>query len=86
MAKNLFIGKLPYDLTDDELKEHFSQVGNVQSAKVIMDKFSGQGKGFGFVEMETEEEAKKAIQELNNSTLKGRTIVVNEARPKENKY
>ncbi|MHB8362500.1 MAG: RNA recognition motif domain-containing protein [Patescibacteria group bacterium] len=83
MAKNLFVGKLPYSITDAELEEVFAKVGKVVSAKVIMDKVTGQGKGFGFVEMETEEDAQRAVSELNNSTLDGRNIVVNEARPRE---
>ncbi len=83
MAKNLFVGKLPYSITDAELEEVFAKVGKVVSAKVIMDKVTGQGKGFGFVEMDTDEDAQKAVSELNNSTLDGRNIVVNEARPRE---
>ena len=83
MKNNLFIGSLPYDVTDAQLEEHFKKAGKVISAKVIVDRTTGQGKGFGFVEMSTEEEAKKAIQELNGSTLGGRTIVVKEAKPRE---
>ena len=83
MSKKLFVGRLPYSTTDEELEEFFSTVGKVVSAKVIMDKFTGQGKGFGFVEMSTEEEAKKAIEELNNKELGGRSIVVNEAREQQ---
>ncbi|MBI4080380.1 MAG: RNA-binding protein [Candidatus Levybacteria bacterium] len=85
MSTKLFIGRLSYSVTDAQLEEHFAQAGKVLSAKVIIDKYSGQGKGFGFVEMATEEEAKKAIDQLNNSTLDGRTIVVNEARPQEDR-
>lgn len=84
MSARLFVGGLPYSLTDEKLEEHFSKVGKVISAKVITDKFTGQGKGFGFVEMSSEEEAQKAIQELNNTMLDGRNIVVNEARPQRN--
>lgn len=83
MTNKLFVGKLSYALTDTQLEEHFAQAGKVLSAKVIIDRFSGQGKGFGFVEMATEEEAKKAMDMLNNSTLDGRSIVVNEAKPQE---
>lgn len=83
MSTRLFVGKLSYSTTDEQLEQHFSQAGKVLSAKVITDRYTGQGKGFGFVEMATEEEAKKAIKELNNSTLGERTIVVNEARPQE---
>lgn len=81
MAKKLFVGSLSYSTTDSQLEEHFAQVGKVLSAKVITDKYSGQGKGFGFVEMSTDEEAKNAINKLNGSTLDNRKIVVNEARP-----
>ncbi len=83
MKNNLFIGSLAYEVTDAQLEEHFQKIGKVISAKVIIDRVSGQGKGFGFVEMSTEEEARKAIQELNGSTLGGRTIVVKEAKPRE---
>lgn len=85
MTNKLFVGKLSYTLTDSQLEEHFAQAGKVLSAKVIVDRYSGQGKGFGFVEMSTEEEAKKAMDTLNNSTLDGRTIVVSEAHPQENR-
>jgi RNA recognition motif-containing protein len=83
MSKKLFVGRLSYSTTDSELEEFFSTVGKVVSAKVIMDKFTGQGKGFGFVEMETEEDARKAVDELNNKELGGRSIVVNEAREQQ---
>lgn len=83
MKNNLFIGSLPYDVTDAQLEKHFQKAGKVSSAKVIVDRATGQGKGFGFVEMSTEEEAKKAIQELNGTTLSGRAIVVKEAKPRE---
>ncbi|MFQ6083369.1 MAG: RNA recognition motif domain-containing protein [Candidatus Aminicenantia bacterium] len=82
MAKKLYVGSLPYNTTSTELEELFSKAGKVESANVITDKFSGRGKGFGFVEMSTEEEAKKAIETLNGSSFNGRTIVVDEARPK----
>lgn len=85
MSTRLFVGKLSYSTTDSQLEQHFMQAGKVLSARVITDRYSGQGKGFGFVEMSTEEEAKKAIQELNNTTLDGRNIVVNEARPQEDR-
>jgi len=83
MSTRLFVGRLSYNTTDEQLEQHFSQVGKVVSAKVIIDRYSGQGKGFAFVEMETVEEAQKAIQQLNNSALNDRNIVVNEARPQE---
>lgn len=85
MAKRLFVGSLPYDATNSQLEELFSQAGKVESANVITDRFTGSGKGFGFVEMATEEEAKKAIKTLNGANLGGRTIVVNEARPQEDR-
>ena len=81
MATKLYVGSLPYSTTDERLKEVFSQAGNVTSASVIIDKMSGRSKGFGFVEMATEEEAQKAIEMLNGKDLDGRNIVVNEARP-----
>lgn len=83
MAKKLYVGNLPYDVTDQELEELFSQAGKVISANVVMDRYTGRSKGFGFVEMATEEDAQKAIKELNQHQLKERTIVVNEARPRE---
>ena len=82
MAKKLFVGGLPYSVTSDELKQHFSQAGNVASAQVITDKFSGRSKGFGFVEFENDADADKAIETLNQTDMGGRNIVVSEARPK----
>lgn len=81
MAKKLYVGNLPYEATEDQLKELFGQAGTVESANIIMDKFSGRSKGFGFVEMSSDEEAKKAIEILNGFKIGDRTIVVNEARP-----
>src|SRR4030065_2555395 len=83
MAKRLFVGSLSYDVTQSQLEELFAGVGTVESATLITDKFSGQSKGFGFVEMSSDEEAAKAITELNGKELSGRNIVVNEARPRE---
>ena len=83
MAKNLFVAGLSYETTSDGLNKHFSEIGTVTSAQVIMDKYTNQSKGFGFVEMSTDEEAKMAMDKLNSSTLDGRTIVVKEARPRE---
>ena len=83
MAKNLFVAGLSYDTTSDSLNKHFSEIGSVTSAQVITDKYTNQSKGFGFVEMSTEEEAKMAMDKLNGSTLDNRTIVVKEARPRE---
>lgn len=81
MAKKLYVGSLPYKTTDADLQEMFSQAGTVTSATVISDKFSGRSKGFGFVEMASDEEALKAIEMFNGKEIDGRTIVVNEARP-----
>lgn len=83
MAKKLYVGSLPYETTDDQLKEMFGKAGNVESAKIITDKFSGRSKGFGFVEMSSDEEAQKAIETFNGSKMGERTIIVNEARPME---
>ena len=81
MALKLFVGGLSWDTTDDSLKNFFSTVGTVTSAKIITDKFSGKSRGFGFVEMSSDDEAKKAIAELSGKELDGRAIVVNEAKP-----
>ncbi|MGH7860327.1 MAG: RNA recognition motif domain-containing protein [Candidatus Binatia bacterium] len=78
----IYVGNLPYQLTDEELREVFAQHGQVDSATVIRDKFSGQSKGFGFVEMASREEAEAAIATLNGSDLQGRRMNVNEARPR----
>lgn len=83
MATKLFIGSLSWGVNDDMLKDFFSSVGTVVSANVITDRESGRSKGFGFVEMSTDDEAKKAVAELNNKELDGRAIVVSEARPRE---
>lgn len=85
MATKLFVGSLSYQATDDDLKAAFDAVGQVVSAKVIMDRDTGRSKGFGFVEMSTEEEAQKAVKELNGKEISGRAVVVNEARPQENR-
>ena len=85
MTNKLYVGSLSYDTTEDSLKDFFSQAGTVSSASIIIDKFSGRSKGFGFVEMSNEDEAKKAIEELNGKELDGRSIVVDEAKPMEKK-
>lgn len=82
MAKNLFVGSLPFSVTDDALGQLFAQYGQVQSANIIKDKYTGQSRGFGFVEMSTDEEALKAIEKLNGFNMEGRNIVVKEALPK----
>jgi len=81
MAKKLYVGSLSYNTTEDGLKDFFQQAGTVESAVVITDKISGRSKGFGFIEMATEDEAAKAIETLNGAELDGRTISVAEARP-----
>ena len=80
---NIYVGNLPYSLTEDDLKAAFSEFGEVSSANIIMDKMSGQSKGFGFVEMPDNSEADQAIKALNESALNGRNIKVNQARPRE---
>lgn len=81
MAKKLYVGGLSYNTTDDALAEAFSQAGSVVSAKVMTDKMTGRSRGFGFVEMASDEEADKAIEMWNQKELDGRTVTVNEARP-----
>lgn len=81
MAKRLYVGNLPYSFTDAELHGIFSQVGNVTSAQVIMDRVSGRSKGFGFVEMSSDEAATEAISRYNGKDHGGRALTVNEARP-----
>jgi len=85
MAKKLFVGGLSYDTTDVTLKETFAQAGTVESAIIITDKFSGRSKGFGFVEMSSEEEAQKAIEMFNGKEIDGKIVTVNEARPLEDR-
>ena len=80
---NIFAAKLSFDTQSEDLREAFEEFGEVSSASVITDKFTGKSKGFGFVEMPNDEEAQKAISELNDSTLDGRTIVVKKAEPRE---
>lgn len=83
MAAKLFVGSLAYSVRDEELAEFFASAGTVVSAKVIMDRETNRSKGFGFVEMSTDEEAKAAIAQLNEKELGGRAIIVNEAKPQE---
>lgn len=83
MTKKLFVGGLSWDTTDASLSDFFKQAGTVISAAVIMDRYSGKSKGFGFVEMSTEEEAEQAKQKLNGQNLDGRAITVSEARPQQ---
>ena len=80
---NIFVGSLPFKIEESELQEIFEEYGEVTSVKIITDRATGRSKGFGFVEMTNEEEAKKAIEELNNAEIEGRTIVVNKAEEKK---
>ena len=81
---NIYVGNLDFKVNEKDLKEIFEEYGEVSSAKIITDKFSGRSKGFGFVDMENNDEANKAIGELNGATYENREMVVNEARPKRN--
>lgn len=83
MATKLYVGGLPYSTQEDSLKEYFAQAGSVVSAVIIMDKMSGRSKGFGFVEMSSDEEAQKAVEMFNDKEFEGRKLTVNEARPME---
>jgi len=85
MAKKLYVGNLSYDTTSDGLREAFQSVGQVSTADVVSDRYSGRSRGFGFVEMASDADANKAIEQLNGSSLDGRTITVAEARPRENR-
>ena len=85
MAKKLYVGGLSYDTNEDALKELFAQAGTVETATIIMDRTTNRSKGFGFVEMSSEEETKKAIEMFNGKDLDGRNITVNEARPQESR-
>jgi cold-inducible RNA-binding protein len=82
MATKLYVGNLPFQTTSDELKDHFAQAGNVESASVVEDRMTGRSRGFGFVEMATPEEAAAAIEQLNGKDFGGRNLTVNEARPR----
>jgi RNA recognition motif-containing protein len=81
MGSKLYVGGLPYSVTGDRLQEIFSEHGTVESASVISDKFTGQSRGFGFVEMSSASEAQKAIESLNGTQFEGRSLTVNEAKP-----
>ncbi len=83
MNKKLYVGSLPYSITEDELRELFSSYGAIESVRIITDKFTGQSKGFGFVEMANGEDAKKAIDGINGKQIGGRTLIVNDARPEQ---
>lgn len=81
MGKKLYVGNLPFTTTDQDLNEIFAQAGQVTSAKIVMDRDSGRSKGFGFVEMSSDEDALNAISQFNGAQLNGRPLTVNEARP-----
>lgn len=83
MAKKLFVGGLSFGTSEDTLRNTFAQAGAVTSVAIIIDRMSGRSKGFGFVEMDNDDEAEKAIQMFNGTELEGRTLTVNEARPRE---
>jgi len=82
---NIHVSNLSFNVTDEDLKDFFAEYGEVTSAKVIMDKYTGRSRGFGFVEMPDDEAAKKAIAELDNGVVEGRSIRVSEARPREDR-
>jgi RNA recognition motif-containing protein len=79
---NIYVGNLPYNVTDADLRETFSQFGQVEQVNLISDKFTGESKGFGFVEMDNNSQADAAIKGLNGTDMKGRNITVNQAKPK----
>jgi len=79
---NIYVGNLSYEVTEEELKETFEAFGNVETVKIIKDNYTGRSKGFGFVEMPSNDEAQSAINELNDTEFKGRTVKVNKARPR----
>jgi RNA recognition motif-containing protein len=81
--KKLYVGSLPYSVTEEELQNLFSQYGTIASVRIITDKFTGQSKGFGFVEMVDADEAQRAIEAVNGMKFNGRTLIVNEARPEQ---
>lgn len=83
---NIYVGNLDFKVTEEELESLFGEFGTVESAKLIIDKYSGRSKGFGFVIMDNQEEANAAIQELNGKAFKSRDMVVNEARPRRESY
>ncbi|MCU0639421.1 MAG: RNA-binding protein [Candidatus Krumholzibacteria bacterium] len=85
MAKNIYVGNLPFSTTDDDLNQLFSPYGSVSSARIIKDKFTDRSRGFGFVEMDNDDEADKAIEATNGKEVDGRALKVSEARPREEK-
>lgn len=85
MANKLYVGGIPYSTTEDDLRDHFAQAGEVTSVAIITDRETGRSKGFGFVEMSSDEAAQKAIEMFDGTDMDGRNITVNEARPKEDR-
>ena len=85
MSKNIYVGNLPFSTTDDELNDLFSPFGTISSARVIRDKFTDRSRGFGFVEMENDEEAEKAIAELDGKNVGERVLKIQEARPRQDR-
>jgi len=83
---NIYVGNLNYGITEDELREVFEKYGEVTSAKIISDKYSGRSKGFGFIEMSNDEEAKEAIENIDGTDVKGRNIKVNQARERNDNF
>ncbi len=83
---NIYVGNLSYQMTEEELSDAFASFGDVKSAKIIFDRETNRSKGFGFVEMDNDDEAKKAIDDLNNKEIGGRNLRVNEARPREPRF
>ncbi|NIS61067.1 MAG: RNA-binding protein [Proteobacteria bacterium] len=83
MSKNLYVGNLSYEVTEEDLKKNFGEIGECVAVNIVRDKYSGNSRGFGFVEMGTEEAAQEAIKRLNGGELSGRKIVVQEARPRK---
>lgn len=79
---NIYVGNLPYSVTDEDLRAAFAAFGSVASAKIIMDRYSGRSKGFGFVEMDNDAEAEEAIKSLDNTDMQGRNLRVNQAKPR----
>jgi RNA recognition motif-containing protein len=83
---NIYVGNLDFKVNENDLKEIFEEYGTVSTSNIIIDKYSGKSKGFGFVTMDSDAEASKAIKELNGATLENREMVVNEAKPKKSNY
>ena len=83
---NIYVGNLPFRISEDELREAFAAHGTVTSAVIVLDRETQRSRGFGFVEMENDDDAEKAIEQMNGADLAGRTLVVNEARPREDRF